>query len=192
MIKKSDVSKNSKLKLFNDFHLIKNKIVDVDENGNNILLCVDCSDKKRSGSVGLNLGIAYANDDVDTCVYIDEQESNLATQLASSKDKTSDGKIETQIKNLSIQSIQLVEKDGFSSLIELEKMLHAMSDSFDQNILPINGADLSDEALSEMMLAVDQVVVVVSQLDTRWAQINRVIGVAQAQNKEILGYIWID
>ena len=153
---------------------------------------MDCSDKKRSGSVGLNLGIAYANDDVDTCVYIDEQESNLATQLASSKDKTSDGKIETQIKNLSIQSIQLVEKDGFSGLIELEKMLHAMSDSFDQNILPINGADLSDEALSEMMLAVDQVVVVVSQLDTRWAQINRVMGVAQAQDKKILGYIWID
>ncbi|KZE02533.1 hypothetical protein FBR6_0512 [Lactiplantibacillus plantarum] len=43
-----------------------------------------------------------------------------------------------------------------------------------------------------MLLLADQVVLVVSQSDTRWIQIERVVNVMRSQGKKILGYIWID
>ncbi|AVW07141.1 hypothetical protein DA076_05035 [Lactiplantibacillus plantarum] len=45
MTKNVNIVKDSKLKLFNDFHLIKNRITATQEN-NSVLVCVDCSEKK--------------------------------------------------------------------------------------------------------------------------------------------------
>lgn len=148
--------------------------------------------KKRAGSVSLNLGIAYANDNENTCVYVDERESNLVKQVAISTDRTKKEAIETQINNLTIQPIQLMDNDNLVDLIRIENNIRTSSGSIEHNILPINTLSLTDEVLSEMLLLADQVVLVVSQSDTRWIQIERVVNVMRSQGKKILGYIWID
>lgn len=191
MTKNVNIVKGSKLKLFNDFHLIKNRITATQEN-NSVLACVDCSEKKRAGSVSLNLGIAYANDNENTCVYVDERESNLVKQVAISTDRTKKETIETQINSLTIQPIQLMDNDNLVDLIRIENNIRTSSGSIEHNILPINTLSLTDEVLSEMLLLADQVVLVVSQSDTRWIQIERVVNVMRSQGKKILGYIWID
>jgi len=123
---------------------------------------------------------------------VDERESNLVKQVAISTDRTKKEAIETQINNLTIQPIQLMDNDNLVDLIRIENNIRTSSGSIEHNILPINTLSLTDEVLSEMLLLADQVVLVVSQSDTRWIQIERVVNVMRSQGKKILGYIWID
>ncbi|MCC9316011.1 hypothetical protein U0Q88_014590 [Lactiplantibacillus plantarum] len=123
---------------------------------------------------------------------MDERESNLVKQVAISTDRTKKEAIETQINNLTIQPIQLMDNDNLVDLIRIENNIRTSSGSIEHNILPINTLSLTDEVLSEMLLLADQVVLVVSQSDTRWIQIERVVNVMRSQGKKILGYIWID
>lgn len=123
---------------------------------------------------------------------MDERESNLVKQVAISTDRTKKEAIETQINNLTIQPIQLMDNDNLVDLIRIENNIRTSSGSIEHNILPINTLSLTDEVLSEMLLLADQVVLVVSQSDTRWIQIERVVNVMRSQGKKILGYICID
>lgn len=183
---------NSRLDVFNSFHMVKEKIAD--DKSNQALLVINLSNKKRADTVCLNLGSAYANDDLETLVLVNGSEALIADPIVLDTDAYGyEQPTATRLEYLKIQLIPAATKEQtLEEVVSIERVIRQSKRASQQVIVPLDIEGISEEYLKELVMITDQVVLVADRENTYWKATKQVMRLIESQDKRPLGFIWID